>query len=96
MPPGVGLPPGSAAPSPGYTVRPAGRSRPSLRAGPAASPPPSGSLAGLSQLALLFRPWDDLELRMGYRLLEGGSDGGGSVYTFSMFHYATAGLRYRF
>lgn len=31
-----------------------------------------------------------------YRLLEGGSDGGGSVYTFSMFHYASAGVRYRF
>jgi hypothetical protein len=46
-------------------------------------------------LALIYRPQDDLELRIGYRLLEGGSDGGGSVYTFSMFHYATAGVRYR-
>jgi hypothetical protein len=29
--------------------------------------------------------WPDLDLRLGHRLLEGGSDGGGSVYTFAMF-----------
>jgi hypothetical protein len=37
-----------------------------------------------------------MELRLGYRILEGGSDGGGSVYTFSMFHYATMGIRWKF
>ncbi len=35
-------------------------------------------------------------VRAGYRILEGGSDGGGSVYTFSLFHYVTAGVRYAF
>lgn len=38
----------------------------------------------------------DVELRLGYRILEGGSDGGGSVYTFSLFHYATMGMRWKF
>jgi hypothetical protein len=31
-------------------------------------------------------------LRLGYRVLEGGSDGGGNVYTFALFHYITAGV----
>lgn len=44
-------------------------------------------------LALLYEAQPGVELRLGYRLLEGGSDGGGSVYTFSMFHYLGAGLR---
>lgn len=44
-------------------------------------------------LALTYDARPDVELRLGYRLLEGGSDGGGSVYTFSMFHYLGAGLR---
>ncbi len=46
--------------------------------------------------ALLYRPDQDLEFRLGYRILEGGSDGGGSVYTFSLFHYLAAGVTYRF
>ena len=37
-----------------------------------------------------------MTVRAGYRILEGGSDGGGSVYTFSLFHYFTAGVRYTF
>lgn len=37
-----------------------------------------------------------LTVRAGYRVLEGGSAGGGSVYTFSLFHYVTAGVRYTF
>ncbi|WP_020611618.1 hypothetical protein [Sediminispirochaeta bajacaliforniensis] len=45
--------------------------------------------------ALLYRPEPDIELRLGYRILEGGSDGGGEVYTFGMFHYILAGIRYR-
>lgn len=47
-------------------------------------------------LALIYSPQPDLDLRIGYRLLEGGSDGGGSVYTFSMFHYLGAGVQWRF
>lgn len=47
-------------------------------------------------LAGVYSPRPDMELRIGYRILEGGSDGGGSVYTFSMFHYATAGIRWIF
>jgi hypothetical protein len=47
-------------------------------------------------LAAVWSPAPDLDLRLGYRLLEGGSDGGGSVYTFSMFHYLSAGVRYRY
>jgi len=37
-----------------------------------------------------------LKARIGYRILEGGSDGGGSVYTFSLFHYVVLGLNYEF
>jgi len=44
-------------------------------------------------LAGVFSASPNLELRLGYRLLEGGSDGGGSVYTFGMFHYAGFGGR---
>lgn len=47
------------------------------------------------QAALVFTPRDDVDLKLGYRLLEGGSDAS-SVYTFSLFHYITAGIRYRF
>jgi len=47
-------------------------------------------------LALTWSSVPDLDLRIGYRLLEGGSDGGGSVYTFSMFHYLGAGVQWRF
>jgi hypothetical protein len=46
--------------------------------------------------ALTWTAAPGLTLRAGYRILEGGSDGGGSVYTFSLFHYVTAGLRYTF
>jgi len=47
-------------------------------------------------LALRYSPQPRLTLRLGYRVLEGGSDGGGSVYTFSMFHYVSAGARWTF
>ena len=47
-------------------------------------------------IAGVYAPRPDMELRLGYRILEGGSDGGGSVYTFSMFHYATMGIRWKF
>jgi hypothetical protein len=47
-------------------------------------------------VALQYRPSDPVALRLGYRILEGGSDGGGKVYTFALFHYATAGISVRF
>ncbi len=46
-------------------------------------------------LALQYHPSDRSTFRLGYRLLEGGSDGGGKVYTFALFHYITAGLKVR-
>ncbi len=46
--------------------------------------------------ALQYRPSDTVSYRLGYRVLEGGSDGGGSVYTFALFHYVTAGMTVRF
>lgn len=42
--------------------------------------------------------WDiseAIQAKAGYRILEGGADND-EVYTFSMFHYATAGLTFRF
>lgn len=47
-------------------------------------------------LALQYRASEPVALRLGYRILEGGSDGGGKVYTFALFHYATAGISVRF
>ncbi len=47
-------------------------------------------------LALQYRVSDAATLRLGYRVLEGGSDGGGKVYTFALFHYVTAGVTVRF
>ncbi len=43
-------------------------------------------------LALQYRSSDRVSFRAGYRVLEGGSDGGGNVYTFALFHYLTAGI----
>jgi hypothetical protein len=47
-------------------------------------------------LALQYRVSERAALRLGYRVLEGGSDGGGKVYTFALFHYATAGISIAF
>ncbi len=47
-------------------------------------------------LALQFHPSERAAARIGYRVLEGGSEGGGNVYTFALFHYLTAGLTVRF
>ncbi len=47
-------------------------------------------------LALQYSPRASHTFRVGYRVLEGGADGGGNVYTFSMFHYLTAGITARF
>lgn len=46
--------------------------------------------------ALQYSPVKNVSWRIGYRILEGGSDGGGNVYTFALFHYATAGVRVTF
>lgn len=45
-------------------------------------------------LALQWHPSDKAAFRLGYRILEGGSDGGGDVYTFALIHYGTVGFSY--
>lgn len=47
-------------------------------------------------VALQYMPSDNVTWKLGYRVLEGGADGGGNVYTFSLFHYAMAGITVRF
>ena len=47
-------------------------------------------------VAYRYRPADNYSFRVGYRMLEGGADGGGKVYTFSLFHYLTAGITVNF
>lgn len=47
-------------------------------------------------LALLYNYTPDTVFRIGYRVLEGGSDGGGDVYTFALFNYITAGITLKF
>jgi len=47
-------------------------------------------------LAFQYSPRESHSLRIGYRMLEGGADGGGKVYTFSLFHYVTAGITVKF
>ncbi len=49
-----------------------------------------------ANLALLYRYSPDAVFRIGYRVLEGGSDGGGDVYTFALFNYITAGITVSF
>ena len=49
-----------------------------------------------ANLALLYRYSPDTVFRIGYRVLEGGSDGGGDVYTFALFNYITAGITVSF
>jgi hypothetical protein len=47
-------------------------------------------------LAIQYHTNPHLIFRAGYRMLEGGSDGGGSVYTFAMFHYIVFGVSFIF
>jgi len=47
-------------------------------------------------IALQYSPSDRVSYRLGYRVLEGGSDGGGNVYTFSLFNYVMAGINVTF
>lgn len=46
-------------------------------------------------LALEYRPGDDLALRLGYRILEGGADND-EVYNFTLIHYIVAGAMVSF
>ena len=46
-------------------------------------------------LALQVFPNDNISLRIGYRMLEGGADND-EVYTFAWFHYALAGVTFSF
>lgn len=47
-------------------------------------------------LAVQYHAGPGWTFRLGYRILEGGSDGGGKVYTFSLFHYFGAGVTFMF
>jgi hypothetical protein len=46
-------------------------------------------------LALTYNASDRIGIKAGYRILEGGADND-EVYTFSLFHYAAAGLFIKF
>lgn len=47
-------------------------------------------------IALQYDSSDTVTWKLGYRVLEGGSDGGGNVYTFALFHYIMAGMTVTF
>lgn len=55
---------------------------------------PQGRAEDVS-LAATYKVSDHFLLRAGYRILEGGADND-EVYTFSLFHYASAGLTVSF
>jgi len=46
-------------------------------------------------IAATFKLSDNLGIRAGYRILEGGADND-EVYNFALFHYASVGLSYTF
>lgn len=39
---------------------------------------------------------EKVSIRTGYRMVEGGSDGGGNVYTFAWLHMAVIGVSYQY
>jgi hypothetical protein len=47
------------------------------------------------QIAATYNLSDNLSVRAGYRILEGGADND-EVYNFALFHYASVGLSYTF
>jgi hypothetical protein len=47
------------------------------------------------QIAAIYKMKDNLILRAGYRILEGGADND-EVYNFALFNYASVGLSYTF
>ena len=46
-------------------------------------------------IAATYKFSDNLGIRAGYRILEGGADND-EVYNFALFHYASAGITYTF
>ena len=46
-------------------------------------------------LAATYKFSDNLDIRAGYRILEGGADND-EVYNFALFHYASFGISYTF
>ena len=44
-------------------------------------------------VAATYKLSDNLKIRAGYRILEGGTDNK-EVYNFSLFHYASVGISY--
>jgi hypothetical protein len=46
-------------------------------------------------IAVTYKFYDNLGIRAGYRILEGGADND-EVYNFALFHYASAGISYTF
>lgn len=52
---------------------------------------PQGRAEDVALLAQL-RPSDQTWVQLGYRTVEGGSDGGGKVYTFAWLHYLVLGI----
>jgi hypothetical protein len=55
---------------------------------------PQGRAEDIS-LAATYKLSDNLRVRLGYRILEGGADND-EVYNFALFHYALAGISYTF
>ena len=55
---------------------------------------PQGRAEDIS-LAATYKLSDNLRIRAGYRVLEGGADND-EVYNFALFHYAAAGISYTF
>ena len=47
-------------------------------------------------LKVIHRVHENWDISAGYRTVEGGSKGGGSVYNFTWLHYAEVGIRYSF
>ena len=47
------------------------------------------------QIAVTYKVSDNLNVRAGYRILEGGASND-EVYNFALFHYASVGLSYTF
>jgi hypothetical protein len=47
-------------------------------------------------LKVIHKLHENWDISAGYRTVEGGSRGGGSVYNFTWLHYAEVGIRYSF
>ena len=55
----------------------------------------AGGRAEDLRIAVSTEVTDDLSIRLGYRILEGGA-GNSRVYGFALFHYLSAGVLYVF